>query len=32
MIVAAALLVLVALGLFIGGIATGLTALYWACV
>jgi hypothetical protein len=31
-IVAAALLVLVALGLFIGGIATGLTALYWACV
>jgi hypothetical protein len=31
-ILAAALLVLVALGLFIGGIATGATALYWACV
>jgi hypothetical protein len=31
-ILAAALLVLVALGLFVGGILTGLTALYWACV
>jgi hypothetical protein len=31
-ITAAALLVLVALGLFIWGIATGATALYWACV
>jgi hypothetical protein len=31
-ILAAALLVLVALGLFIWGIATGATALYWACV
>ena len=32
MIVAAALLVLVALGLFVGGIVTGATALYWSCV
>ena len=32
MITAAALLVLVALGLFVGGIAAGSTALYWACV
>ena len=32
MILAAALLVLVALGLFVWGIATGATALYWACV
>ncbi|HEV7187522.1 MAG TPA: hypothetical protein VGN28_06460 [Blastococcus sp.] len=32
MILAAALLVLVALGLFVGGILTGLTAMYWACV
>jgi hypothetical protein len=31
-ILAAALLVLVALGLFVWGIATGATALYWACV
>jgi hypothetical protein len=31
-ILAAALLVLVALALFVGGIATGATALYWACV
>jgi hypothetical protein len=31
-ILAAALLVVVALGLFVGGVATGLTALYWACV
>jgi hypothetical protein len=31
-ILAAALLVLMALALFIGGIATGATALYWACV
>jgi hypothetical protein len=31
-ILAAALLVLVALGLFVGGIVTGLTAMYWACV
>lgn len=32
MILGAALLVLVALGLFVAGIATGTTALYWACV
>lgn len=32
MILGAALLVLVALALFVGGIATGATALYWACV
>lgn len=32
MILGAALLVLVALGLFVGGIATGATAFYWACV
>lgn len=32
MILGAALLVLVALGLFVGGIVTGATALYWACV
>lgn len=32
MILAAALLVLVALGLFVWGLATGATALYWACV
>jgi hypothetical protein len=31
-ILGAALLVLVALGLFVGGIATGATAFYWACV
>jgi hypothetical protein len=31
-ILAAALLVVVALGLFAGGLATGATALYWACV
>jgi hypothetical protein len=31
-ILAAALLVLVALGLFVGGVATGLTSLYWICV
>jgi hypothetical protein len=31
-ILGAALLVLVALGLFVGGILTGLTTLYWACV
>jgi hypothetical protein len=31
-ILAAALLVLVALGLFVWGIAAGATALYWACV
>jgi hypothetical protein len=31
-ITAAALLVLVALGLFVWGIVTGATALYWACV
>jgi hypothetical protein len=31
-ITAAALLVLVALGLFVWGIAAGATALYWACV
>lgn len=32
MILGAALLVLVALGLFAGGIVTGATALYWSCV
>ncbi|MFD2092258.1 hypothetical protein [Blastococcus deserti] len=32
MIAAAALLVLLGLGLFVGGILTGLTTLYWACV
>ncbi|TQN43402.1 hypothetical protein FHU33_2846 [Blastococcus colisei] len=32
MIAAAALLVLLGLGLFVGGILTGLTAYYWACV
>ena len=32
MIVAAALLVLLGLGLFVAGILTGVTALYWACV
>lgn len=32
MILAAALLVVVALALFVGGVATGATALYWACV
>jgi hypothetical protein len=31
-ILAAAVLVLVALGLFVGGVATGVTGLYWACV
>jgi len=31
-ILGAALLVLVALGLFVGGVATGATAFYWACV
>jgi membrane protein implicated in regulation of membrane protease activity len=31
-ILGAALLVLVALALFVGGMATGATALYWACV
>jgi hypothetical protein len=31
-ILGAALLVLLGLGLFVGGILTGLTALYWACV
>jgi hypothetical protein len=31
-IVGAALLVLLGLGLFVGGILTGLTALYWGCV
>jgi hypothetical protein len=31
-ILGAAVLVLVALGLFVGGIATGATAFYWACV
>jgi hypothetical protein len=31
-ILAAALLVLAALGLFVGGIATGTTGLYWGCV
>ena len=32
MILAAGLLVLLGLGLFVGGIVTGTTALYWACV
>ncbi|MGY1752697.1 hypothetical protein [Blastococcus sp. SYSU D01042] len=32
MIVAAGLLVLVGLGLFVAGVLTGVTALYWACV
>ena len=32
MILAAGLLVLLGLGLFLGGILTGVTALYWACV
>ncbi|NEK58582.1 hypothetical protein GCU56_11950 [Geodermatophilus sabuli] len=32
MILAAGLLVLLGLGLFVGGLATGLTALYWGCV
>ncbi|WP_448619815.1 hypothetical protein [Geodermatophilus sp. URMC 65] len=32
MILAAGLLVLLGLGLFVGGILTGTTALYWACV
>ncbi len=32
MIAGAALLVLLGLGLFIGGVLTGTTALYWACV
>lgn len=32
MILGAALLVLVALALFVGGIVTGTTALYWSCV
>ncbi|MGY1985861.1 hypothetical protein ACI792_06505 [Blastococcus sp. SYSU DS0669] len=32
MIVIAALLVLLGLGLFVGGLLTGTTALYWACV
>lgn len=32
MIVAAGLLVLVGLGLFVAGILTGITLLYWACV
>ena len=32
MILAAGLLVLVGLGLFVGGILTGMTALYWGCV
>lgn len=32
MILAAGLLVLVGLGLFVGGVLTGSTALYWACV
>lgn len=31
-ILAAALLVLVGLGLFVGGVVTGVTALYWGCV
>jgi hypothetical protein len=31
-ILGAALLVLIALGLFVGGIATGASAFYWACV
>lgn len=32
MIVAAGLLVLVGLGLFVAGVVTGVTAFYWACV
>ncbi|SNR33658.1 hypothetical protein [Blastococcus mobilis] len=32
MILAAGLLVLLGLGLFVAGILTGMTALYWACV
>ena len=32
MILAAGLLVLAGLGLFVGGILTGMTALYWGCV
>ena len=32
MIVGAALLVLLGLGLFVAGVLTGLTALYWGCV
>ena len=32
MILAAALLVLLGLGLFVGGVLTGATALYWGCV
>ena len=32
MILAAALLVLLGLGLFVAGIVTGVTVLYWACV
>ncbi|SFK61924.1 hypothetical protein [Geodermatophilus ruber] len=32
MIVAAGLLVLIGLGLFVGGLGTGVTALYWSCV
>ena len=32
MILAAGLLVLVGLGLFVAGVVTGATALYWACV
>ncbi len=32
MVVAAGLLVLVGLGLFVGGVVTGAQALYWACV
>lgn len=32
MILAAALLVLAGLGLFVGGVLTGMTALYWGCV
>ena len=32
MILAAGLLVVLALGLFVAGVVTGITALYWACV
>lgn len=32
MIIVAGLLVLGGLGLFVGGVLTGMTALYWACV
>ncbi|WP_139177118.1 hypothetical protein [Geodermatophilus siccatus] len=32
MVLAAGLLVLLGLGLFVGGVVTGTTALYWACV